>query len=102
MRIKYSRKRWFFVMYRSPQARNQEGAKPPLEKYSSPQEKCVGRILKLLDIVLKNVSLLESFSPPWCPKLVTGLEVQQTFSFPSSLLRHYQIPECFYVKKSCF
>ena len=30
------------------------------------------------------------------------IEVQQTFSFPFSLLRHYQIPECFYVKKSCF
>jgi len=29
-------------------------------------------------------------------------EVQQTFSFPFSLLRHYRIPECFYVKKSCF
>ena len=30
------------------------------------------------------------------------VEVQQTFSFPFSLLRHYQIPECFYVKKSVF
>ena len=30
------------------------------------------------------------------------IEVQQTFSFPSSLLRHYQIPECFYVKKNVF
>jgi len=31
------------------------------------------------------------------------IEVQQTtFSFPFSLLRHYQIPECLYVKKSCF
>jgi len=26
------------------------------------------------------------------------IEVQQTFSFPFSLLRHYQIPECFYVE----
>jgi len=42
--------------------------------------------------------LLENCSPPpWCPKLVTGLEVQQMFRFPFSLLRHYQIPECFYV-----
>jgi len=24
------------------------------------------------------------------------------FGFPFSLLRHYQIPECFYVKQSCF
>ena len=81
MRIKYTRKRLFFVICRSPQVRTQEGAKPPLEKFSSPQENCVGRILKPLDIVLKNCPLLECSSPPWCPKLVTGLEVQQTFSF---------------------
>jgi len=30
------------------------------------------------------------------------IEVQQTFSFPFSLLRHYRIPECFYVKKKRF
>jgi len=30
------------------------------------------------------------------------IEVQQTFSFPFSLLRHYQILECFYVKKAVF
>ena len=30
------------------------------------------------------------------------IEVQQTFSFPFSLLRHYHIPECFYVKKAVF
>jgi len=30
------------------------------------------------------------------------IEVQQTFSFPFSLLRHYQIPESCYIKKSCF
>ena len=30
------------------------------------------------------------------------IEVQQTFSFSFSLLRHYQIPECFYVKKAVF
>jgi len=28
-------------------------------------------------------------------------EVQQTFSFPFSLLRHYQMPECFLVKNCC-
>ena len=37
------------------------------------------------------------FVPTWCPKLVTGVEVQQTFSFPYSQLRHYQMPECFCV-----
>jgi len=41
-------------------------------------------------------------APPWCPKLVTGLEVQQTFSFPFSLLRHYQMPEWFYVNNCGF
>jgi len=30
------------------------------------------------------------------------IEVQQTFSFPFSLLRHYQMPECFYVNKLLF
>jgi len=39
-----------FCDYKSPQTCNQ-GAKPPLEKFSPPQEKCVGRILKLLDVV---------------------------------------------------
>jgi len=30
------------------------------------------------------------------------IEVQQTFSFPFFLLRHYQMPECFCVNKCCF
>ena len=30
------------------------------------------------------------------------IEVQQTFSFHFSLLRHNQIPECFHVKKALF
>ena len=51
MRIKYTRKRLFFVIYSSPQVRTQDGAKPPLEKFSSPQQNCVGRILKPLDMV---------------------------------------------------
>jgi len=29
-------------------------------------------------------------------------EVQQTFSFPFCLLRHFQMPECFCIKNSCF
>jgi len=28
--------------------------------------------------------------------------VKQTFGFSFSLLGHYQIPECFFVNKSCF
>jgi len=30
------------------------------------------------------------------------IEVQKTFSFHVSLLRHYQMSECFYVKNCCF
>ena len=30
------------------------------------------------------------------------IEVQQTFSFPFSLLKHYQMPECFYVNNCLF
>ena len=35
-------------MYTSPQARNQEGAKPLLEKFSPPQE-------KLLDVYFETI-----------------------------------------------
>ena len=30
------------------------------------------------------------------------INVQQTFSYPFSLMRHYQMPECFYVNNCCF
>jgi len=30
------------------------------------------------------------------------MEVQQTFSFPFSLLRHNQMPECFYINNCSF
>jgi len=30
------------------------------------------------------------------------IDVQQTFSFPLPLLKRYQMPEYFYVKKHCF
>jgi len=30
------------------------------------------------------------------------IDVQQILSFPFSLLRHYQMPECFYVNNCCF
>jgi len=43
----------FFVMYISPQARNQRG-RNPLKKIFAPQEKCVECILKLLHKVLKK------------------------------------------------
>ena len=34
--------------------------------------------------------------------LLLCIEVQQTFSFPFSMLKHYQIPECFHVNNCCF
>ena len=67
------------------QDRNQGGAggRIPLEKFSSPQQKFVGYILKLLDIVQKIwAPLRKLFAPPgvpswlracFCPKLVTLL-----------------------------
>jgi len=30
------------------------------------------------------------------------IKVEQAFSFPRSLLRHYQMPECFYANNCCF
>jgi len=47
---KVRKKAFVFCDYKSPQARNQ-GAKSPLETFLPPQEKFVGRILKLLDVV---------------------------------------------------
>jgi len=47
------------------------------------------RIANALEVIKKTFNFL-------C------IEVQQNFSFPFSLLRHYQIPQCFYVEKSCF
>jgi len=50
MRIKYAKKRLFYVIIKvhRPVTR---GAEPPLKKFSPTQEKCVGHILKLLDVV---------------------------------------------------
>ena len=50
---KVRKKTLVFVMYRSPQARNQEGAKPPLESFCPLRKNCWTYILKLLDIVKK-------------------------------------------------
>jgi len=96
MRTKYARKRLFIVMYRSPQARNQEGAKHPLEKFSSPQQMC-WTSFETIGHRLKNCPPRRKLFPLWCPKLVTGLEVQQTYSFPAETLSN---PECFYAKKA--
>ena len=61
------------------QARNQGGvrrAKPSLENFSPPLEKCAGHSLKVLVIGQKFwAPLRKPFPPPWGPKLVTGLLV---------------------------
>jgi len=35
-------------------------------------------------------------------KFLLFIEIQQTFGLAFSLLRHYQMPECFCVKNCCF
>ena len=104
MRIKYARKRLFFVMYRSLQARNQEGSKPPLEKFFVPKGKICWMYFKTIGHSLKKLSPLRKLFAPlmWCHKLVKSLEVQQTFSFYFSLLQPDQIPEYFYVNNCGF
>ena len=101
MRIKYARKRLFFVIKKvhRPVTR---GETYPRKIFASPGKMCWA-YFETIGRSSKNVSPSQkTFRPPRCPKLVTGLEVQQTFSFPFSLLRHYQMPECFYVNNCCF
>jgi len=57
----------------SRQARDHGGANPPAKVFSH-LEKCVGRSLKLLNIIEKVwAPIRKLFAPPWCPKVVTGL-----------------------------
>ena len=99
---KVRKKTFVFCDYKSPQACNQGGEASPRKIFASPGKmrwtyfETIGRSLKTLS------SSQKTFRPPWCPKLVTGLEVQQTFRFPFSLLRHYQMPECFYANNCGF
>ena len=72
------------------------------------QRKCVagpaGAHPGLQDRILQNYTRIENANEVRKKtfNFLLCIEVQQTFSFRLSLLRHYQIPECFYVKKSCF
>jgi len=50
-------------MYKSPQARNQ-GGEAALRKMFAPQEKCVGRILKLLHMLKKFVPSKKTLRTP--------------------------------------
>ena len=53
-------------------------------------ESCYTRIENVHEVRKKTCNFLLS------------IEVQQPFSFRFSLLRHYQMPECFYSKICCF
>jgi len=58
----------------------------------------------LLDRILQNYTRIENAHEvrKTTFNLLLCVDVQQTFSLPFSLLRNYQIPECFYVKKAVF
>ena len=77
--------------------------KPSPRKIFAPTGKLCWACFETIGHNLKNLGPSQkTLRPPWCPKLVTGVEVQQTFSFPFSLLRHYQMPECFHVNNCGF
>jgi len=57
MRIKYARKRLFFVMYRSPQARNQGGEASPRKMFAPPGKMC-WTYFETIGHSLKNLSPL--------------------------------------------
>jgi len=71
MRVKYARKRLFFVKYRSLQARNQ-GGRSLTRNIFPPQKKCVGRILKLLDTFKKICPPLRKLFAPLVPQAGYG------------------------------
>jgi len=58
----------------------------------------------LQDRVLLSCTRLENAHKVHKKTLVflSCIEVQQTFSFPCSLIRHYQMPDCFYFNNCCF
>ena len=88
MRIKYTRKRLFFVFYRSPQVRTQEGAKPPLEKFFVPTGKLCWTYFETIGYGLKNCPLLESSSLPLVSQTGygPGSPANVKFSFPAETL----------------
>jgi len=58
------------------QARNQgarKGSETPPAKFFAPLEKYVGHSLNYRTKFKKFGPISENSSPPWCPKLVTGL-----------------------------
>ena len=102
-RIENAHKKTFvFCDYKSPQACNQGGEASPRKIFVSPGKMC-WTYFETIRRSLKNLSPSQkSFRLPRCPKLVTGIEVQQTLSSLFSLLSHYQMPECFSVNNCGF
>jgi len=72
------------------------------------QRKCAAGLFSahsgLQDRILLNYTRIENAHKlrKYTFNFSLSKEVQQTFSFPFSLLRHFQMPECFYVKNSYF
>ena len=70
--------------------------------------KCVagpsGALPGLQDRILQNYTRIQNTHEARTKtfNFLLCIEVQQTFSFHFSLLRHYQLLECFHVKKSSF
>jgi len=59
---------------------------------------------RLKDLILLNCTRIENAHKVHKKTydFLLFIEVRQTFSFPFSLLKHYQMPECFYVNNCCF
>jgi len=58
----------------------------------------------LQDRILLNYTRIENAHkvPQKTFNFLLCIEVQQIFNCRFSLLKHYQMPECFYVNKCCF
>ena len=67
-------------------------------------KRCAAGLAGLPDRILLNYTRIENTHKvrKKTSDFLLRVEVQQAFSFLFSVLRHSQIPECFYVKKSCF
>ena len=80
-RIENAHKKTFvFCDYKSPQACNQGGEASPRKIFVSPGKMCWTYFETIRRSLKKLSPSPKSFRPPRCPKLVTGIEVQQTIS----------------------
>jgi len=72
------------------QARNHEGAKPPLEKFSSSLEKYVEHSLKLLDIAQKIWAPLGKLFARLVSQAGYGPVIVQTHTFCTTLVNKHR------------